>query len=79
MAPTQKALILVALFVISTMHLPVQPEENEKFTDNIFHGFTTSTDIWNETPFESVAVPDGFSGTTTADYSDVAQSFPLHL
>ena len=71
MAPTQKALILVALFVISTMHLPVQPEENEKFTDNIFHGFTTSTDIWNETPFESVAVPDGFSGTTTADYSDV--------
>ena len=72
MSPPRKALFLVALFVISTIHLPNQKVENEDFTSDIFEGFSVANDIWNETPLRTVAVPSGFNLSTAVDYSDVA-------
>ena len=72
MSPPRKALFLVALFVISTIHLPNQKVENEDFSSGIFEGFSVANDIWNETPLRNVAVPGGFNLSTAVDYSDVA-------
>ena len=60
MSPARKALFLVALFVISTIHLPNEKIETNEISDEIFNGFSVANDIWNETPLESIAVPGGF-------------------
>ena len=72
MSPARKALFLVALFVISTIHLPNEKIETNEISDEIFNGFSVANDIWNETPLESIAVPGGFELSTAVDYSDVA-------
>ena len=72
MAPSRKALILVALFVISTIPVPNHSETGLELQESMFDGFSISNDVWNETPFRTVAVPDGFNRSTTVDYSDVA-------
>ena len=71
MSPPRKALILVALFVLSTVPLSNSTQENYEITQDIFEGFSVSNDIWNETPFQSIAVPGGFNLSTAVDYSDV--------
>ena len=72
MSPARKALFLVALFVISTIHLPKSEAPVTEIEDNIFEGFTIANDIWNETPLNTVAIPNGFNLSTAIDYSDVA-------
>ena len=71
MSQSRKALILVALFVISIIPLPNQNLVEVELQDGIFDGFSVESDVWNDTPFRTIAVPDGFNQTTAADYSDV--------
>ena len=71
MSQSRKALILVALFVISIIPLPNQNLVEVELQDGIFDGFSVENDVWNDTPFRTIAVPDGFNQTTAADYSDV--------
>ena len=72
MSPSRKALFLVALFVISTIHLPTPHVQKEELRADTFQGFSVDNDIWNDTPLQSVAVPGGFNLSTAVDYSDVA-------
>ena len=72
MSPARKALFLVALFVISTIQLPNPEIVKEEVEGNVFEGFSIANDIWNETPLNTVAVPNGFNLSTAVDYSDVA-------
>ena len=72
MSQSRKAQLLVALFVISTIHLPIPEVENQEISTNIYEGFSISSNIWNETPLQSVAMPNGFDFYTTTNYSDVA-------
>ena len=71
MSQSRKALFLVALFVVSLIQIPNQPNPEQEFRQHIFDGFSTGTDIWNESPLRTVAVPEGFSLSTAVDYSDV--------
>ena len=72
MSSTRKALFLVALFVVSTIHIPTSNVEKTEIQENIFDGFSIENDIWNETPLQTIAVPGGFNLSTAVDYSDVA-------
>jgi uncharacterized protein (TIGR03790 family) len=48
-------------------------EENPWTLKQAFNGFHASTDdeIWNQTPWQNIAIPDGFDLLTVIDYSDV--------
>ena len=63
---------MVALFVLSSVQLPIAETEEPEFLGSISKGFSTDADIWNESPLRTVAVPDGFNLSTAIDYSDVA-------
>ena len=71
MSQSRKALFLVALFVVSTIQIPNQSNPEQELREHIFDGFSIETDIWNESPLRTVAVPGGFNFSTTIDYSDV--------
>ena len=71
MSQSRKALFLVALFVVSLIQIPNQSNPEQEFREHIFDGFSIETDIWNESPLRTVAVPGGFNFSTTIDYSDV--------
>ena len=71
MSSSRKALILVTLFVMSTIHIPNQSDINQELGQEVFENFSESGDVWNETPFQSIAVPGGFNLSTAVDYSDV--------
>ena len=68
----------VALMLLSFLpvpsHLNPSTYETPVFLEPpMFHGFFVgeAEDVWNETPWRTVAVPDGFSYDTVIDYSDV--------
>ena len=64
---------MVALFVLSSIQLPISDSKDTVFLESISEGFSSvETDIWNESPLRTVAVPDGFNLSTAIDYSDVA-------
>ena len=48
-------------------------EENPWTLKQAFNGFHASTgsDIWNQTPWQNIAIPSGFDLLTVIDYSDV--------
>ncbi|MGB2120768.1 MAG: TIGR03790 family protein [Candidatus Poseidoniaceae archaeon] len=71
MSQSRKALFLVALFVVSLIQLPNQDSSDEELREHIFDGFSIETDIWNESPLRTVAVPGGFNFSTAVDYGDV--------
>ena len=71
MSQSRKALFLVALFVVSLIQIPNQSHPEQELREHIFDGFSIETDIWNESPLRTVAVPGGFNFSTTIDYSDV--------
>ena len=55
------------------MQLPISDSKDTVFLESISEGFSSvETDIWNESPLRTVAVPDGFNLSTAIDYSDVA-------
>ena len=72
MSSQRKALILVALFLFGSVQIPNSDVEEVSLEDSLFEGFSIDTDIWNETPLQTVAVPGGFNLSTAVDYSDVA-------
>ena len=71
MSQSRKALFLVALFVVSLIQIPNQSNPEQELREHIFDGFSIETDIWNESPLRTVAVPGGFNLSTAVDYSDV--------
>jgi len=61
------SLVLVALLISTPWAgLPIQPEQ---LVANPSQSF--SNDVWNETPFRNVAVPESFTFLSYIDYSDV--------
>ncbi len=48
-------------------------EENPWTLKKVFNGFHASTgsDIWNQTPWQNIAISSGFDLLTVIDYSDV--------
>ncbi len=72
MGSDRRALILVALFLLGSIQIPNPEIENREMEDSLFQGFSVASNIWNETPFNSVAIPGGFNLSTAIDYSDVA-------
>lgn len=68
-------LVLIMLSSTTVSHLSEQNQDsnpNRTFED-LLAGFLVSAEneIWNETPFRDVAVPNGFDYLTVIDYSDV--------
>jgi len=63
---------MAILFLTGTMTLPSSKEETSAEFSDIFEGFSTDIDIWNETPFSDVASPGTFDFTNTIGYDDVA-------
>ncbi len=53
--------------------IEVANEENPWTLKQAFNGFYASTDddIWNQTPWQNIAIPSGFDLLTVIDYSDV--------
>ena len=68
----RQAIILVILLLLSGVQLQNPNEDSGNVSQGIFDGFSSSQDIWNETPFRDIAAPDGFNLSTAMDYSDVA-------
>ena len=71
MSTAQKALFLVALFVLGGINIPSANEGSTELESSFFEGFSVSGDIWNESPLRTVAVEGGFNQSTAIDYSDV--------
>ena len=71
MSQSRKALFLVALFVVSLIQVPSQEIQDQELSEYLFDGFSIETDIWNESPLRTTAVPGGFNLSTAVDYSDV--------
>ena len=67
----RRAVLLVALFLTGTISLPHDDVVVDLLEPNLFEGFSTEDDYWNETPFGDIAVPNGFDQSNSIDYSDV--------
>ena len=67
------ALMLFALFPVSEQMNPVGEETPLVLEDALFQGFLVggAEDVWNETPWRTIAVPEGFTYQSVIDYSDV--------
>ena len=77
------SLLLAFLFILGNLATPLievhrsknaEPNSLEKtLLDEAFIGFSgeNSTDFWNQTPWSSIAQPQGFDFLTVYDYSDV--------
>ena len=67
------ALLFLSLLPYSAQ--PPQPHEPHEITlqEDLFSGFFVgeADDVWNQTPWQSVAVPQGFSFENVIDYTDV--------
>ena len=72
MSSPKIALLLVALFILGGIQIPEFDDESIELQESLFEGFSVSNDVWNETPFQTVAVPGGFNLSSAIDYSDVA-------
>ncbi|MAH91168.1 MAG: hypothetical protein CMA11_05310 [Euryarchaeota archaeon] len=72
MSSPKIALLLVALFILGGIQIPEFDDESIELQESLFEGFSVSNDVWNETPFQAVAVPGGFNLSSAIDYSDVA-------
>jgi len=71
MSSARKALLLVALFVLGGIQIPTNNPSTIDVEEPVNTAFSTSNDVWNESPFRTVAVPGGFNLSTAVDYSDV--------
>ena len=83
MGKRHTAFVFVALMLSSSLMGIAVPsndgqipsfEANEIFLEDAFVGFSIgdSQEVWNQTPFPSIAVPQGFDFLSVYDYSDVA-------
>ena len=70
MSSGRKATFMVALFLIGSVSMPDFDDQLPEKT-SFFDGFSVQSDIWNESPLHSVAVPMGFDMDSVIDYSDV--------
>jgi uncharacterized protein (TIGR03790 family) len=61
---------MAILFILGSLNTPVSDEVELSF-DYGKIGLSGQFDIWNETPFIDIAVPDGFDMDSITDYSDV--------
>ena len=67
-----KALFLVSLFLLGSICKMPYETDLELSKIHEFNQSDESNNVWNETPFNSIAVPGGFNRTNHIDYSDVA-------
>ncbi|MDG1537379.1 MAG: TIGR03790 family protein, partial [Candidatus Poseidoniaceae archaeon] len=83
MGKRHTAFVFVALMLSSSLMGIAVPsndgqtrsfEPNEILLEDAFVGFSIgdSQEVWNQTPFPSIAVPQGFDFLSVYDYSDVA-------
>ena len=72
------SIAFVALLLLSL--LPFSPEADSEeisvereLEDELFSGFFVggADDVWNQTPWQNIAVPQGFTYDSVTDYSDV--------
>ncbi len=79
MTTKANSLAFVMLLLFSSLSAVVQPHDRlrdepmETELPDLFDGFFVgeSEDVWNMTPWPTVAVPDGFTYMSVIDYSDV--------
>ncbi len=66
-------LLLASLLPLSSLEVGTEEVVTLPSTHDLFNGFLVggADDVWNETPWPNVAVPDGFSYGSLIDYSDV--------
>ena len=57
-------LLSFALFLLLPLNVPASPSEEERLA-------LLFDDIWNQTPWQNIAIPSGFDLLTVIDYSDV--------
>lgn len=77
--PTKRSsLAFVALFLLSLAPLPplvttASPSASSLADNPLFDGFHVgqSPDVWNETPWRTVAIPGGFTYESVVNYDDV--------
>lgn len=67
-----KALFMVSLFLLGSICKMSYEDDIELSKIQEFNQSDESNDVWNETPFNSIAVPEGFNRINHIDYSDVA-------
>ena len=67
MSSPKIALLLVALFILGGIQIPEFDDESIELQESLFEGFSVSNDVWNETPFQTVAVPGGFNLSSAID------------
>jgi len=67
------ALMLLSFLPVPEHLNPLTQEAPSVLEPSFFDGFLVgeAEDVWNETPWRSVAVPEGFSYQSVIDYSDV--------
>ncbi|MEC7350689.1 MAG: LamG-like jellyroll fold domain-containing protein [Candidatus Thermoplasmatota archaeon] len=66
-------LLLLSLFPPTPAPLNPVQTSTELADDRMFSGFLVGEqpDVWNQTPWNTIAVPEGFSYQSVIDYSDV--------
>ena len=66
-------LLLLSLFPYTPVDDDERISSQLALEDALFSGFTVgdADDVWNQTPWQSIAVPEGFSYESVIDYSDV--------
>ena len=67
------ALLLLSLLPYSPATLHEEKNRAGELSDSLFSGFFVggADDVWNQTPWQAIAVPEGFSYESVIDYSDV--------
>ncbi|DAC48956.1 MAG TPA: TIGR03790 family protein [Candidatus Poseidoniales archaeon] len=67
------ALLLLSLLPYSPAALHEEKNRRGELSDSLFSGFFVggADDVWNQTPWQGIAVPEGFSYESVIDYSDV--------
>ncbi|MCH1615928.1 MAG: hypothetical protein L7R83_00275, partial [Candidatus Poseidonia sp.] len=67
------ALLLLSLLPSSPDVMFEEKSQEPRLEDARFSGFLVGAaeDVWNQTPWQSIAVPEGFSYDSVIDYSDV--------
>ena len=67
------ALLLLSLLPYSPAALHEEKNRGGELSDSLFSGFFVggADDVWNQTPWQGIAVPEGFNYESVIDYSDV--------
>jgi len=67
------ALLLLSLLPFSHEAVPEEMSIERELEDELFSGFFVggANDVWNQTPWQNIAVPQGFTYDSVTDYSDV--------